>query len=146
MIPEGMLKERKMAGQDEGTKKSRAPEVDEPEVAQGSKKPPEDVVFIHGRTEDGQGLEVLRKRGEAVYTGQMRPLEEGKAITGEVVSLRPRAESPRLFDVDVLHRQPSGDRAGPAQVASNDYRAGWKSIWGDKAGRKRQTPSKKALN
>jgi hypothetical protein len=104
------------------------------------------LVFVHGKTEDGQGLEVLRKRGDTVYAGQMRPLEEGKAITGEVVALRPRAESPRLFDVDVLHRGEGGERKGPAKVATDEYRAGWNDIWGRKPGRGRRAPSKRDLN
>jgi hypothetical protein len=75
----------------------------------------------------------------------MRPLEEGKAITGEVISLRPRAESPFLFDVDVLHGAEAGGRKGPAKVATDEYRAGWKSIFGEKGARKR-VPSPKDLN
>ncbi len=108
----------------------------------------EDVVLVHGRTEDGKGLEVLRKRGDTLAAGQMRPMEEGKAITGEVVSLRPRSESPLLFDVDVLHA-PEPGRAGPAQVSTDSYRAGWQAVFGGEPKRRKPKPqgaSKKSLN
>ncbi len=152
-----MLERREMASRDPSTKKPRAPA----ERCAGATRPIRkraggaaeaappadsgDMVLVHGKTEDGQGLEVLRKRGDEVYAGQMRPIAEGKAITGEVVSLRPRAESPLLFDVDVLHRAEAGGRTGPAKVATDEYRAGWKSIFGEKGARKR-AGSPKDLN
>jgi hypothetical protein len=113
------------------------------------KRPAEDVVLVHGRTEDGKGLGVLRKRGDTLAAGEMRPMEEGKPINGEVVSLRPRGESPLLFDVDVVHA-PEGARTGPAQVSTDSYREGWQSIFGaEEKARRRQRPgaaSKKSLN
>ena len=40
----------------------------------------DDVVLVHGQSEDG-AFRVLRKRGEELHVGEMRPLEEGKALT-----------------------------------------------------------------
>lgn len=117
------------------------------EQRQGSEGASEDVVLVHGPTEDGKGLEVLRKRGETVTTGEMRPLVEGKAITGEVVSLRSRSESPLLFDVELVHAAESR-RGGPAQVSTESYRAGWKAVFGNEKPRKPKRPyaSRRTLN
>ena len=100
--------------------------------APGGPPKTDDVVLIHGVTADGKGFEVLRKQGETVSAGSMRPLEEGKALTGDVVRLKPRRELPLLCDVEVEHRveAPARETSGPAQVASEGYRSGWDSIWG----------------
>ena len=91
-------------------------------------KKAKDVVLVYGRSEDGHGYEVLRQRGEQIEAGQVRPLDEGKPIHGEVVRLKPREESPALFDVEVQHDgRPSTGR--PAKVATEQYRKGWESIW-----------------
>lgn len=95
-----------------------------------SKAPKEDVVLVYGQSEDG-GYGVLRQRDGEVEAGTMRPLDEGKPIHGEVVRLRPREESPALFDVEVQHdARPSTGR--PAKVATEQYRKGWESIWAKK--------------
>lgn len=92
----------------------------------------EDVVLVYGRSDDGQHYSVLRQRGTEIHAGTLRPLDEGKPIHGEVVQLKPRSESPALFDVDVQHdgRQTGGR---PAKVASEQYRKGWESIWSKNA-------------
>ena len=70
----------------------------------------------------------------------MRPLREGAPITGEVVTLKPRANFPALCDVEVQYKPPelTSDRgdapqllshAGPAQVATEGYRRNWDAIW-----------------
>lgn len=90
-----------------------------------------DVVLVYGQSEDGKEYGVLRKRGDAIEAGTMRSLDEGKPIHGEVVRLRPREESPVLFDVEVQHdaRTSTGR---PAKVATEQYRKGWDSIWATK--------------
>lgn len=93
-----------------------------------------DVAMIVARTDDDQGFQILRRRGEnaPVELGTMRPLREGKPIDGEVVSLRQRSDLPFLFDVK-REFEPEPQRAtsdGPAQVATEDYRRGWDAIWG----------------
>ena len=105
-------------------------------ASQSPKKGPEtrtgsDVVLVYGRSEDGKAHHVLRQRGEAIEAGTMRPLDQGKPIHGEVVQLKPREESPVLFDVEVQHdARPSTGR--PAKVATDEYRKGWESIWAKK--------------
>jgi hypothetical protein len=90
-----------------------------------------DMVLVYGQSEDGQRYGVIRQRGAEIQAGTMRPLQEGKPILGEVVRLKPREESPALFDVEVQH-QGSSARGRPAKVASEDYRRGWESIWSNK--------------
>ncbi len=89
-------------------------------------------MLIHGRGPDGV-LKVLRKKGNELSAGELRPLEEGKPIAGDVLRLKPRPELPLLCDVQeeiALTRR----RAGPAQVATERYRSGWENLWGNKKG------------
>jgi hypothetical protein len=94
-----------------------------------------DVAMIVDRTDDNEGFQILRRRGEEgpVEMGTMRPLREGKPIDGEVVTLRQRRDLPFLYDVKTQLPDPEPRRAtsdGPAQVATEDYRRGWDAIWG----------------
>jgi len=91
----------------------------------------DDVVMVLGRSDDGKSLGVLRQKGDEVYAGSLRPLDEGKPIQGEVIRLKPRDDSSVLYDVDVqLDASPSSGR--PAKVASDEYRRGWETIWSKK--------------
>ena len=122
------------------TKKLPAPGVSETTpLAPGSAASP-DVALIHGVTPDGEGFHILRARDNRLELGAVRPLREGAPITGEVVTLRPRANFPALCDVEVQYKPPAAqsDRAeparllantGPAQVATDDYRRNWDAIW-----------------
>jgi hypothetical protein len=96
-----------------------------------------DLAFVVGRSEDGEALHVLRRRAATglVETGLVRPLRDGHAITGEVVNLQPREESPLLFDCETDRElsTPGAGGGGPPQVASNEYRRGWDAIWGGRA-------------
>lgn len=109
-----------------------------------SQKKPErgsDVVLIHGVTEDGKGFHVLRARGERLELGQVRPLEHGKPVHGDIVKLHPRPGRPYLCDVETeysaqtapQYRQQRAEvpqrRKGPVQVASAAYRRNWEAIW-----------------
>src|SRR3954463_13568016 len=99
----------------------------------------QDVVLLHGPTEDGEGIRVLRARhtedapGEGnaapacvLEVGEVRPLKEGKPIAGEVVRLTPRAGAPRVCDIEVMAKVDAAARGkGPAQVATHAYRASW---------------------
>jgi hypothetical protein len=100
-------------------------------------RPKEDVVFVHGPAEHGAGLRVIRKREDGIEVGEIRSVEEGRPLQGELVKLKPRREHERLFDVEVLvSREELGQRpvalghAGPAQVATDSYRANWEAIFG----------------
>jgi hypothetical protein len=98
----------------------------------------EDVVFVHGPAEGGEGLRVIRKRDEVIELGELRSVQEGKPLHGELVKLSPREDNKRLFDVEVVvprEETQSGHAAlkaksGPAQVASEAYREGWEAIFG----------------
>jgi hypothetical protein len=100
--------------------------------AAGSAK---DLALVFGPSEDGEGYRMLRRRAdsEVVEAGTLHPLREGRAITGEVVSLAPRPEAPFLFDCET-DQELSAPRApalgGPPQVATDEYRRGWDAIWG----------------
>jgi hypothetical protein len=107
-----------------------------------SPKPFKDVAAVCGK--DEHGLHILRRRGEdgPIEAGIVQPLEEGKPITGEVISMRRRKDVPFLFDVTTEVETPSPELPpanGPAQVATDSYRRGWDAIWG-----RRQRPT--ALN
>jgi hypothetical protein len=96
----------------------------------------EDLALIHGRTPDGEGLKILRKRADRLEVGAVHPLKEGTPIPGEVVTLTPRPDFPLLCDVktELQAPEPPKDiapvpRHGPAQVATDQYRENWDRIW-----------------
>ncbi len=60
-----------------------------------------DVLLIHGQSEDGRSLDVIRHRDNRLEVGTLSTLKEGQAIHGEVVKLRPHKEMPLLCDVEV---------------------------------------------
>ncbi len=98
---------------------------------------PADVVVLGPPTADGAGVHVLRARDEKIETGELRALQEGRPIVGEVVSLEPRKENPRVCDVRSSYAPPSTAAAatahkGPARVATQAYRDGWDEIFGQK--------------
>jgi hypothetical protein len=99
-------------------------------------RPKEDVVFVHSPAEGGEGYRVIRKRDETIEIGEIRAMQEGRPLQGDLVKLKPRKEHERLFDVEVLAtreelKSPAAlGRAGPAQVATDTYRANWDAIFG----------------
>jgi hypothetical protein len=101
--------------------------------------PQEDVVILGPPTADGAGVQVLRARDEKVEVGELRALEEGRPIHGEVVTLAPRKDNPRVCDVKDSYRAPAATgpalaltHKGPAKVATEAYRDGWDEIFGKK--------------
>jgi hypothetical protein len=102
----------------------------------------DDVALICRVSEDRRSADILRRRGDQLELGTVRPLEEGKPISGEVVRLRPRPQAPFVCDVEVQFdgrpSQPS-QLSGPPQVASERYRRGWDAIY--KARTEPNTPS-----
>jgi hypothetical protein len=102
--------------------------------------PPQDVVILGPPTADGAGVHVLRAREEKVEVGELRALEEGRPIHGEVVTLSPRKDNPRVCDVKDSYRAPglaptpvmALTHKGPAKVATEAYRDGWDEIFGTK--------------
>jgi LmbE family N-acetylglucosaminyl deacetylase len=99
---------------------------------------PFDVLMMHGATEDGGGAKVLRARPGRLDAGEVRPLKEGRPISGEVVRLERRQDAPALFDVHVEHEvkqhelKAAKTQVGPAQVATEAYRESWERIFGSR--------------
>ena len=100
-----------------------------------------DVVILGPPTADGAGLHVIRARSDVgthrIETGELRPLQEGRPIVGEIVTLKPREANPQLCDVtdsfapSAPHKAQLGHK-GPAKVATQAYREGWDEIFGTK--------------
>ena len=101
-----------------------------------------DVVILGPPTADGAGVQVLRARDEKVEIGELRALEEGRPIVGEIVTLAPRKHNPRVCDVKDSYRAPGSPgttalavavaHKGPAKVSTEAYREGWDEIFGKK--------------
>lgn len=107
-------------------------------------KAADDVVLLHSRTEDGQGVRVLRKKGQELSVGEVRPLKEGQPIYGDVVRLKARDEHPALFDVETEAQieGPAPDPTkGRSRVSTDRYRSGWESLWGRRKRRKSAKPN-----
>ncbi|MBX7197523.1 MAG: hypothetical protein K1X94_36090 [Sandaracinaceae bacterium] len=100
--------------------------------SQASPARPDDVILPHAVTEDGQGLHVLRKRGESVEAGVVRAVKDGQPLHGDLVRLQHREGTP-LFDVEVLHTTRTLGR--PPQVATKKFRDGWDRVFGAPAER-----------
>ncbi|HEY6877923.1 MAG TPA: hypothetical protein VI299_07875 [Polyangiales bacterium] len=122
---------------DEAPKGKRSTEA-QGNSASAAKESPRDTVLIHGVSEDGEKLAVLRAREDRLEAGIVSKLKEGEPVHGELVRLTPRPESPLLCDVSVelpSTQRPGAQRlshGGPAQVATPDYRANWDAIWSKK--------------
>jgi hypothetical protein len=102
--------------------------------AQGSESRDPDVAIVCGVSDDGQGVDIIRRRGERIEAGTVRRLEQGKPIHGEVVRLRPREHFPMICDVEVELPAPEAPAvtatSGPAQVATETYRKNWDAVYG----------------
>jgi uncharacterized small protein (DUF1192 family) len=112
-----------------------------------------DAILIHGVSEDGESMAVLRARDDRLEAGVLRTVKAGKPIEGELLKLTPRPEFPLVCDVEVQlpagtinaaggsdQAQDPAAREGlgrPAQVATESYRENWDAIW--------RKPGKKAL-
>jgi len=101
-------------------------------------KPSSDVVVLGPPTSDGHGVHVLRARNDRVEAGELRALRDGQPIVGEIVSLEPRKDQPRICDVrESWSPKPTAtspsllpSHKGPAQVSTTAYRDGWDEIFG----------------
>ncbi|MBI5536440.1 MAG: hypothetical protein HY898_27205 [Deltaproteobacteria bacterium] len=92
-----------------------------------------DVVLVHGQTEDGEGVRVLRSRPGKIEAAELRAIKQGVPIQGaEVVRLRERDGSPVLWDVEVEYDgRDEASHKGPSRVSSRAYRDNWDRIFGD---------------
>lgn len=103
--------------------------------------PAKDVVLLGPRTADGAGVHVIRARHERIEAGELRAIQEGKPITGEIVTLAPRKDNPRVCDVKDSYQPPAMmSHKGQAKIATDAYRAGWDSIFGDDGAKKSSKP------
>ncbi|MBK7579635.1 MAG: hypothetical protein IPI67_05440 [Myxococcales bacterium] len=117
-----------------------------PSAATGGAPVADDVVLLGNQSADGKSIGVVRLRDGNVEVGKVQPLEEGKPIIGEVVKLTPRADAPRVCDVEVAYKPPAMSAgpstkdemptarttSGPPQVATDGYRRNWDAIWARK--------------
>jgi hypothetical protein len=99
--------------------------------------PTGDIALVFGKNE--QGVHILRRRDEnaPIEAGLLQPLVEGRPITGELISMKQRADAPFLYDVKSEMAPTEGQESrspGPSQVATDSYRKGWDAIWGDRRG------------
>lgn len=112
-----------------GKKPLPDPAVDA-DAAAGDSEAEHDVVLVHSRTADGAGIRALRSRPGRLEAAELRPLKRGTPImAGEIISLRERAGSPVLWDVEVVHRD-GETHEGPPRVTTASYRRNWDSIFG----------------
>ena len=121
-----------------------ATKKDEPPPAGQDEARDPDVVLVHGRTSDGQGLRALRARSRRLELAEIRPAKAGQPLhrDGELVQLKPREESPLLYDVEVHYRageQQEDGHGGPPRVTSQQYRDNWETIFGKR--RKKDPPN-----
>lgn len=111
-----------------------------------------DVVLLHSPTEDGKGVRVLRAREGRIEAGEIRAIEEGRPLHGDVVKLKPREATPQICDVEVTYKLPRAEAAesaeahvGPAKVTTSAYRSSWDRIFGGRTN-DAKTPRKDELN
>jgi hypothetical protein len=104
-------------------------------------EPQNDLALVLDKADASDGYRVLRRRAadSSVELGTIRPLQEGRPIEGEVVSLQPRQDVPFLYDVKTELADPrAAERRltsdGPPQIATDEYRRGWDAIWGQATG------------
>jgi hypothetical protein len=105
---------------------------DDDKSSPGERKP--DVVLLGPPTSDGAGVHVLRARDERLEAGELRNLEDGRPISGEVVTLAPRKDNPRVCDVKEsfasgMSTVTPAKPKGPAQVATEAYRENWEEVF-----------------
>jgi hypothetical protein len=127
--------------------------------AKPRRKKQHDYAILGGPTEDGQGAELVRIRGNDVTVGEIRPAREGEPIThSELVRLHPVDAERRICRIEVLHApeehaSPALDDASarsdagvksrgsdapsrPARVATDRYRKNWDAIFDKRVRRK----------
>lgn len=109
--------------------------------ARPSKSQSPDRLLIHGQSDDGRTLKVVRQRNRRLEFGIAQPLRHGEAVHGEIVRLTPHKDFPLLCDVETVldttpkgqaESRPSGDsQKGPARISSPTYRRNWAAVWGN---------------
>ena len=108
-----------------------------PPAAAAESSAAKDIVLLGPPPADGAGVHVIRAREARIETGELRAIQEGRPIAGEIVTLTPRESNPRICDVTDSYSPKGATTAqlghkGPAKVASDAYREGWDEIFGTK--------------
>lgn len=105
-----------------------------------SEKHDHDHVQVVATTPGGDLLGVRCNHGEREIV-QLRRTQDGQPIQGELMRLRkPEGESTPAghYNVESLYKRPDSPApAGPSKVATDAYRSGWDTIFGNK----KATPS-----
>jgi hypothetical protein len=83
-----------------------------------------DVVLVHGTTDDGAGLRVLRARDGQVQAGEVRPLISGQPIHGDVIRMVPRGPESPLCDVETVFSASNGSTSAAEADTGGPTRAG----------------------
>jgi hypothetical protein len=133
----GKSSESKRPGSAEGPAPDKGERASASDDRSLEKKREPDVAIVCGVSDDGMGVDIIRRRGERLEAGTVRRLEQGKPIHGEVVRLRPREHFPMICDVEVevprsARSEPSSSTSGPAQVATETYRKNWDAVYGSR--------------
>ena len=115
------------------TNGSSGPKGAPPPAPEAPLPPKSDVVVLGPPTADGGGVHVLRARNEQIEAGELRTIKEGRPLVGEIVSLEPRPDNPRICDVKASYRASADAKKGPAQVATQEYRDNWDEVFGKKS-------------
>jgi hypothetical protein len=124
-----------MADDDQQRRPTGPPPAAAASTPEETPPPRNDVVLLGPPTADGTGVHVLRARDERIETGELRNLEEGRPVTGEIVTLAPRKDNPRVCDVKESYAPPKSyppppaKLKGPAQVATKEYRDNWDEVF-----------------
>ncbi len=104
-----------------------------------SPEAPRDLLLVGDRVEQTGGYRVLRQREDRLEVGELRTIQEGQPLSGDVVRLHPTPSHERVFECETLlsteeatgAKEPlCGTRQGPRQVATATYRKNWESIFG----------------
>jgi len=82
-------------------------------------RPKRDIVLVHGVTDDGQGVKVIRQRGDRLEVGAVLPARDGQPLNGDLVRLRQRPELPLLFDVEVQYEHPRTESSEAVSTSAN---------------------------
>ena len=90
--------------------------------AEKTSKPSQDVVLIHGVTDDKKGLRVLRARPEGIELGEVRPIQEGQPLNHDLVRLQPREGTPHICDVHTEFSMSELSQRSPARALPSEKR------------------------
>lgn len=129
------------------SKPSSKDKVSDSVSASKVKAPSKDAILIHGVSEDGEKMAVLRARNDRIEAGIVSTVKEGQPVDGELIKLTPRPELPFVCDVETqlpkgaINAMGGSDvratRGGPAQVATEAYRENWDAIWSNPSATKK---------